>query len=64
MLFGWQPEPFGDDGAMTLWRLPGYVEGETVVRGVELGGNVVVPPQDTLGFRTAALADPQGAVFR
>ena len=28
-LFGWRPEPFGPpDGAVTLWRLPGYVGGE------------------------------------
>jgi uncharacterized protein len=28
-----------------------------------LGGNVVVPPRDTPGFRNAVLADPHGAVF-
>ena len=30
---------------------------------ISLDGKVVVPPQDTVGFRSAALADPQGAVF-
>ena len=29
-LFGWQPEPFGPpDAHVTLWRLPGYVGGES-----------------------------------
>ena len=28
-----------------------------------LGGTVVAPPRDTPGFRSAVLADPQGAVF-
>jgi uncharacterized protein len=26
--FGWQPEPFGADGRLTLWRLPGYLGGQ------------------------------------
>jgi len=29
----------------------------------ELGGSVMMPPADGGGFRSAALADPQGAVF-
>jgi predicted enzyme related to lactoylglutathione lyase len=93
-LLGWQAEPFG---AITLWRLPGYVGGipnqpvprDTVaimradgtsparwevdfrVRGAdevadrcaELGGEIVEPPRDTPGFRSAVLADPRGATF-
>jgi predicted enzyme related to lactoylglutathione lyase len=27
-MFGWQPEPFGSAGHLTLWRLPGYVGGQ------------------------------------
>ncbi|HTE65088.1 MAG TPA: VOC family protein [Candidatus Binatia bacterium] len=27
-MFGWQPEAFGSDGRLTLWRLPGYVGGQ------------------------------------
>jgi predicted enzyme related to lactoylglutathione lyase len=95
-LFGWQAEPFG---AITLWRLPGYVGGleeqpvprDTVaimttldgvhtrpewgvdfrVRdadasadlAVRLGGAILEAPHDMPGFRTALLADPQGAAF-
>jgi predicted enzyme related to lactoylglutathione lyase len=29
----------------------------------ELGGTVLAPPIDTPGFRSAVLADPQGAAF-
>jgi predicted enzyme related to lactoylglutathione lyase len=32
-------------------------------RAARLGGNVIVPPYDTPGFRSAVLADTQGAVF-
>jgi uncharacterized protein len=35
----------------------------TVERAASLDGSVVMPPQDTPGFRSAVLADPQGAVF-
>jgi predicted enzyme related to lactoylglutathione lyase len=35
----------------------------TVEQAVSLGGHVVVPPLDTPGLRSAAIADPQGAVF-
>ena len=32
-------------------------------RAAELGGSVMMPPADGGGFRSAVLADPQGAVF-
>lgn len=35
----------------------------TAGRATELGGKVVVPPHDSPGFRSAVIADPQGAVF-
>jgi len=35
----------------------------TVEQVAGLGGQVVAPPLDTPGFRSAVLADPQGAVF-
>jgi predicted enzyme related to lactoylglutathione lyase len=35
----------------------------TVGRAVGLGGNAIAPVLDTPGFRSAVLADPQGAVF-
>ena len=34
-----------------------------VAKARELGGKVVNPPTDSPGFRSAVLADPQGAVF-
>jgi uncharacterized protein len=34
-----------------------------VAKATELGGKVVGPPTDSGGFRSAVLADPQGAVF-
>ena len=34
-----------------------------VVKATDLGGSVVQPPTDSPGFRSAVLADPQGAVF-
>jgi hypothetical protein len=27
-MFGWQPEAFGSEARLTLWRLPGYVGGQ------------------------------------
>jgi uncharacterized protein len=35
----------------------------TVERAASLGGQIVVPVLDTPGFRSAVLADPQGAMF-
>ena len=35
----------------------------TVQQATDLGGQVIAPALDTPGFRTAVLADPQGAVF-
>jgi uncharacterized protein len=35
----------------------------TVEQATGLGGQVIVPPIDTLGLRSAAVADPQGGVF-
>jgi uncharacterized protein len=35
----------------------------TIARATSLEARVLVPPQDTPGFRSAAVADPQGAVF-
>jgi predicted enzyme related to lactoylglutathione lyase len=32
-------------------------------KAAELGGDVAVPPFDAPGFRSAVLADPQGAAF-
>lgn len=60
-VFGWQPDVFGSPEAeMTLWRLFGHVGG---------AGKWATVPSDvvavvaTPGFRSAVLADPQGAVF-
>jgi predicted enzyme related to lactoylglutathione lyase len=103
-VFGWRHESvdFGS-GEITLWRLPGYVGGESeqpvprdvvgvmmlldrpgnageaqphwsvdfwiddadaaAARASGLGGDVIVPPHDTPGFRSAVLADPYGAAF-
>ena len=35
----------------------------TVEQAASLGGQVIAPAMDTPGFRSAVLADPQGAVF-
>ena len=35
----------------------------TVARAASLGGQIVMPVLNTPGFRSAVLADPQGAVF-
>jgi len=32
-------------------------------QAARLGGEVIVAPHDTPGFRSAVLADPQGPVF-
>jgi predicted enzyme related to lactoylglutathione lyase len=94
-MFGWEAEPMG---AMTLFRLEGYIGGRakqpiprdvvavmappaddvpphwninlqvsdadsTAEMTARLGGTVIAGPMDTPGFRSAVLADPQGAVF-
>lgn len=74
----WQPMPRDVVAAMastsadgstaavpTHWSVSFLVDDAdaTVERAAGLGGTLVVPPQDTPGFRSAALADPQGAVF-
>jgi uncharacterized protein len=47
------------------WNVNFYVDAAdaTVAHAIGLGGRVIVPPIDTPGFRSAGLADPQGAVF-
>jgi predicted enzyme related to lactoylglutathione lyase len=61
--------PTGTDAsnaaAPTHWNVNFLVEDAdvTIEGATSLDGKVVVPPQDTPGFRSAALADPQGAVF-
>jgi uncharacterized protein len=47
------------------WNVNFYVDGvdATVAQAIRLGGRVIVAALDTPGFRSAALADPQGAVF-
>ena len=35
----------------------------TVARAASLGGQIIAPVMDAPGFRSAVLADPQGAVF-
>lgn len=36
---------------------------EIAARAVELGGQILIAPMDTPGFRSAVLMDPQGATF-
>ena len=59
--------PAGDAAAPVPphWNVNFYVDGvdAAVAHAICLGGHVIVPPVDTPGFRSAALADPQGAVF-
>ena len=38
-------------------------DGGTAERAAALGGTVVMAPTDTPGFRSAVIADPQGAVI-
>ena len=47
------------------WNVNFRVSGAdaTVELAASLGGTVVMPPVDTPGFRSAAIADPGGAVF-
>lgn len=59
--------PTGDAAAAVPphWNVNLRVEDAdaTVEHAAGLGATVIVPPQDTPGFRSAAVADPQGAVF-
>lgn len=47
------------------WNVNLYVDDAdaTVTQAADLGGQVIMPALDTPGFRSAVLADPQGAVF-
>jgi predicted enzyme related to lactoylglutathione lyase len=47
------------------WSVDFWMEDADAVAAqtTELGGKVIVPPHDTPGFRSAVLADPEGAVF-
>jgi predicted enzyme related to lactoylglutathione lyase len=60
-------EPTGDAAAAVPahWNVNLRVDDAdaTVERAVALGGQVIAPVMDTPGFRSAVLADPQGAVF-
>jgi predicted enzyme related to lactoylglutathione lyase len=53
------------DGAESRWGLDFWIaDTDSAAATVEgLGGRVVVPPEDNPGFRTAVLADPNGATF-
>jgi predicted enzyme related to lactoylglutathione lyase len=61
-------DPIADGDADTLahWSVTFGTDdvGATAARVTELGGTVVVAPHDEPWTRTAALRDPQGAVFR
>ncbi len=64
-----QPDPraaLGFYGPLLGWELadPGPMPGDLPrSTSSRLGGTVIAPPKDTPGFRSAVLADPQGAVF-
>jgi predicted enzyme related to lactoylglutathione lyase len=47
------------------WSVDFWIDDADAAAGKagELGGNVIAPPFDIPGFRTAVLADPQGAAF-
>jgi uncharacterized protein len=47
------------------WSIDFWVDDAdlTAAHAEELGGGVVVAPHDTPGFRSAVIADPQGAIF-
>jgi predicted enzyme related to lactoylglutathione lyase len=53
------------DAVEPHWSIDFWVNdaGASAEHAARLGGKVIVPPHDTPGFRTAVLADPQGAVF-
>jgi uncharacterized protein len=69
-----QPVPRDVVGVMTAvsdevspqWGVDFWIDEATDVvaaKAAQLGGAVIVPPHDTPGFRSAVLADPQGAAF-
>ena len=53
------------DGPGSRWDVNFWVDNidETVTKGKELGGSIVVPPFDTPISRDAVIADAQGAVL-
>lgn len=59
--------PTGDTAAAVPphWNVNIRVEDAdaTAEQAAGLGGHVIAPVVDTPGFRSAVLADPQGAVF-
>jgi predicted enzyme related to lactoylglutathione lyase len=61
--------PSGGDSSPSAvqphWSVDFWVDDAdaTAEHATRLGGNVVVPPYDTPGFRSAVLADPRGAMF-
>jgi predicted enzyme related to lactoylglutathione lyase len=59
-----EPRDAGDS-AESRWGLDFWIaDTDLAAADVEgLGGGVVVPPEDNLAFRTAVLADPNGATF-
>jgi predicted enzyme related to lactoylglutathione lyase len=54
-----------DDDAPPHWSVDFWIDDAdaAAAKAPSLGGKVVVPPYDSPGFRSAVLADPQGAVF-
>ncbi len=55
-----------DDEVSPHWGVDFWIDEETdavAAKAAQLGGDVIVAPHDTPGFRSAVLADPQGAVF-
>jgi uncharacterized protein len=59
------PAATADRGAPPHWSVDFWVAAvdEVADRAARLGGNVVVPPHDTPGFRRAMISDLQGATF-
>jgi predicted enzyme related to lactoylglutathione lyase len=57
--------PDAGDSAGSRWGLDFWIaDADSAVAAVEeLGGSVVAPPADNPAFRTAVLADPNGATF-
>jgi uncharacterized protein len=55
-----------DDDVSPHWGVDFWIGENTdavAAKAVRLGGAVIVPPHDAPGFRSAVLADPQGAAF-